>query len=195
MSEIELIEMPTENEGSNESRLLGIGSRVRHPEFGDGVVINASLNTYTITFMRHGIKEISTSFKGLEVIENVELYSDLVSLSLVEKKLINILRRWSDISENVRIHPKWQGGTLILQPRDKNLASKEVPIDQFFHKIVMIRDRLRVLEQKINSNDQISDAEKLNLQQYITRSYGSLTTFNLLFRDKEDYFVGEKGER
>jgi hypothetical protein len=195
MSEIELLEMPAENEGYSQNTLLGIGSRVRHPEFGDGVVINTSFTTYTITFIRMGVKEISTSFKGLKVIENVDAHSDWVSLNMVEKKLITILRRWSDVTEQVRIHPKWNGGVMILQPGDRNLTPKEIPIDQLFNKIVMIRDRLRVLEQKINSSSQISDVEKINLQQYITRSYGSLTTFNLLFKDKEDYFVGQKGEQ
>jgi hypothetical protein len=194
MSEIELLEMPDENEGRAPNTLLGIGSRVRHPEFGDGVVINTSFTTYTITFMRMGIKEIAASFRGLEVIENIDLHSDLVSLNMVEKKLINILRRWSDLTETVRIHPKWNGGVMILQPGDRKLTPKEIPIDQLFNKIVMIRDRLRVLEQKINSAENLSDAEKINLQQYITRSYGSLTTFNLLFKDREDYFVGQKGE-
>ncbi|MFZ1255152.1 MAG: hypothetical protein WAR77_02315, partial [Saprospiraceae bacterium] len=73
------------------------------------------------------------------------------------------------------------------------LKEKEIPIEKFFHKIVMLRDRLRVMEQRINSSN-LTDEEKINLQQYITRIYGSLTTFNVLFRHKEHQFVGEKGE-
>ena len=92
------------------------------------------------------------------------------------------------------VAPRWLHGTLILKPSDPSLAPKEVPLDTFFSKIVMIRDRLRVLEQKINGNDQLSAADKLDLQQYITRIYGSLTTFNVLFRDKSDHFVGSKSE-
>lgn len=83
---------------------------------------------------------------------------------------------------------------MILKPGDTGLASKEMPIDTFFHKIVMMRDRLRVLEQQINAHKGLSDEEKVNLQQYITRCYGSMTSFNLLFKDKEDYFVGESSK-
>jgi hypothetical protein len=95
---------------------------------------------------------------------------------------------------DVRLAPKWEGGTLVLKPGDPGTQPKEVPLDALLHKIVMIRDRLRVLEQKINAHEKLSDAEKVDMQQYVTRCYGSLTTFNLLFRDEKDRFVGEKGE-
>ena len=83
---------------------------------------------------------------------------------------------------------------MILKPGDAGLASKSIPIETFFHKIVMARDRLRVMEAQINAHKVLSDTEKVELQQYITRIYGSFTTFNVLFRDKQDFFVGQKGE-
>jgi hypothetical protein len=96
-------------------------------------------------------------------------------------------------SAEVRLAPRWEGGTVLLKPGDPATQPKEIPLDGLFHKVVMIRDRLRVLEQKINGHEKLSDAEKVEMQQYVTRCYGSLTTFNVLFREEKDRFVGEKG--
>jgi hypothetical protein len=97
-----------------------------------------------------------------------------------------------DEAADVRLAPKWEGGAVVLKPGDPGTQPKEIPLDSLLHKIVMIRDRLRVLEQKINAHEKLTDAEKVDMQQYVTRCYGSLTTFNLLFRDEKDRFVGEK---
>ena len=87
---------------------------------------------------------------------------------------------------------KWEGATIVIKPADPTLQAKELPVDALFHKVVMVRDRLRVLEQKVNGSTRLSDAEKVEIQSYVTKCYGSLTTFNVLFRDESDKFVGEK---
>lgn len=93
------------------------------------------------------------------------------------------------------IASRWEFGQLILKPGKEGLQEKSISIDSFFHKIVMVRERLRVLEQKINSHPKLEDVDRVELQDYITRVYGSLTTFNILFADREDWFVGSTGER
>ncbi len=95
---------------------------------------------------------------------------------------------------DVRLAPKWEGGTVVLKPADAALQPKELPVDALFHKVVMVRDRLRVLEQRVNAHPKLTDADKVEMQQYITRCYGSLTSLNLLFAEKDDQFVGEKGK-
>lgn len=90
---------------------------------------------------------------------------------------------------------RWQGGELILKPGKAGAQEKAISIESFFHKIVMVRERLRVLEQKINSHPKLNDAERVELQDYITRIYGSFTTFNLLFDDRADWFTGQSTDR
>ena len=92
----------------------------------------------------------------------------------------------------IPLAPKWEGATIVVKPRDPSLQAKELPVDALFHKVVMVRDRLRVLEQKVNAHPKLTDAEKVEMQSYVTKCYGSLTSFNLLFRDERDRFVGEK---
>ncbi len=169
--------------------ILGIGSRVNHPDFGVGVVINVRSDTYTVTFINYGNKMIAINYP-LEVLNRAELEADLVSMFDVERTLTKLLNKWTDL-QPTQIADKWKGGKLILQPGRSGLQSKEITIDVFFNKIVMMRDRLRVLEQRVNASSLDAD-DKVNMQQYITRCYGSMTTFNLLFADTDDYFSGEK---
>jgi hypothetical protein len=172
---------------------LGIGSRVKHPVYGEGVVAGIRFKTYRISFIGKGIVEIDKSFDKMEVIEEVN-ETDNLPVKDVEQILTNILEKWADITEVVQMGDRWQKGKLILKPFNDSLTPKEIPIETFFHKIIMLRDRLRVMEQKINASKNLSEEEKIELQQYLTRIYGSLTTFNILFKYKEDFFVGQKGE-
>lgn len=172
---------------------LGIGTRLQHTQFGPGVIVGVRYATYLISFIHHGIKEIDKTDDNLEEIIPENVTEEIETHSEVERSLLKILRLWNGTGEPVALGDRWQGGTLLLQPADKNLKPKEIPVEDFFHKIVMLRDRLRVLEQQVNANKKLSDEDKVNLQQYITRCYGSLTTFNVLFKNKEHWFVGEKG--
>jgi len=174
---------------------LGIGSRLRHPDFGEGVVVQVRPDTYSITFMQHGMREISRLYEQFEIIDANDADNDLVSLFDIQESLVNIIRKFSDVQERVELAGKWAGGTLVIKPADSSLKPKEIPIDIFFSKIVMLRDRLRVLEQHINASKKLAEDEKVDLQQYITRCYGSLTTFNVLFKYTTDHFIGEKGSR
>ncbi len=167
-------------------KLLGIGTRVNHQEYGEGVVTNVHGTYYTITFISAGQKRISNP-EDLEIIEYLEPDTDMVSMYDVEQTLKNLLNKWVGSLEVVPLGDRWKGGTMILRPGSDDLAVKEIPIETFFHKIVMMRDKLRVLEQRVNSSG-LSDEEKVDIQQYITRCYGSMTTFNILFKQKEDQF-------
>ncbi len=174
-------------------KLLGIGSRIKHADYGLGVITNLTAQHYWVTFFEKGLEtiDIDSNFEIIEALENDDI--DTVSLYEVEKSIKNLLQKYSDITPARGIAEKWKGGKLIIEP-NSNLQSKEIPIDTFFHKIVMVRDRIRVMEQKINASKNLDDQEKIDLQQYITRIYGSLTTFNVLFQDKLDHFVGDRSK-
>ena len=176
------------------NKILGIGSRIDHPEHGKGVVTNVTSKMYWVTFMENGLETIAVDSE-FTVIHAAEDEVDTVSFYEVEKSLRDILKKWSDVSEIVPLADKYKGGTLVLQPKDPNLSNKEIPINTFFHKIVMLRDRLRVMEQKINSSKVLPEQDKVDLQQYITRCYGSLTTFNVLFKSNSQNFVGDSSKK
>ena len=170
-------------------KLLGIGSRLNHQEFGVGVVTNVTSKYYWVTFIENGLETIELDSE-FEVIEALEDEVDSVSFYELENALKNLLEKYSDIGPKVSIADKWKGGKIVLEPGTQT-QNKEIPIDTFFNKIIMVRDRLRVMEQKINSSN-LEAPEKIELKQYITRCYGSLTTFNVLFKNSSDFFVGEK---
>ena len=174
---------------------LGIGTRLQHTHYGPGVIVGIRYATYLISFINHGVKEIDKNDTNLDEIIPENVTEEIETHSDVERSLLKVLRVWGGFTEEVPLGDRWKGGIMLLQPADKTQKPKDVPIDVFFHKIVMLRDRLRVLEQQINAHKTLSDEDKVNLQQYITRIYGSLTTFNVLFKNKEHWFVGEKGAK
>ncbi|MBK6930560.1 MAG: hypothetical protein IPH12_06680 [Saprospirales bacterium] len=173
-------------------QLLGIGSRVKHPAYGDGVVVRLHLAAYEVCFIQFGLKMVGKDYAGWQITEAIPA-GESVSFTEAEEALARILRAWAGVSlEKVPLGDRWKGGKMILQA--DGMPPKEVPVDTFFHKIVMMRDRLRVLEQNINAHKKLDDEDKVNLQQYITRCYGSMTTFNVLFKNREDYFVGDSSK-
>ena len=175
----------------------GIGSRMEHPHFGKGVVVDMTMDSYTIWFRsQQGTRNISKDFDGLKTIEKSEgvEQSGQITLSDIEQALSNVLDQRLHEIQMVPLAPRWKRGLLVMKPGDPTLMSKEVPIETFFHKIVMVRDRLRVMEQKINASKVLEEDEKVELQQYLTAIYGSLTTFNVLFKEPIHQFKGAGGK-
>lgn len=172
---------------------LAIGTRVKHPVYGEGLISKSHLTVYEIYFERGGKVELTKynpDLKILDVPENAPRTG--LSLPEVEEAIAFVLDKYQGLSYAVKMADKWKDGVLEMKPGNPALQTKEIPIDVFFHKIVMLRDRLRVLEQNINTHPKLDDNDRVQMQQYITRAYGSLTTFNVLFAEKDDYFVGQK---
>lgn len=172
-----------------------LGAKIEHPTYGEGVIFNQDGDYWRVFFKDHGEKEFDKSFDGWSVVEEgmEQGVADLTDITTaVEQVFEEHIFRIEQFIEPapIELGDRWEGGTMELKPADDALQSKEIPIQTFFHKIVMVRDRLRVMEQQINAQAKLSDEDKVNLQQYITRIYGSLTTFNVLFKYKDDQFKG-----
>jgi len=171
---------------------LHIGMSVRHPQYGLGTVKTISEVTAEIQF-NDGKRAVAPDASGLEPAEPQMVASglNLPLKQFVEQTMDAAVQKLGlEKPDSVveKLGARWHGGKMVLHPADASLQAKEVPLETFFHKIVMVRNNLRVLEQKINAHEKLSDGEKVEMQQYITKSYGSLTTFNVLFKEKEDQF-------
>jgi hypothetical protein len=177
---------------------VSVGARVKHPTLGVGVVYDMDPHTVHVFFREHGETPIARSFEGLQTIAPgpaVEQPEARLDMEAIKQALQEVLEEVSGPQRPIPLGRKWERGTVVLKPANATLQAKEIPIDTFFHKITMVRDRLRVLEQKINAHSGLSEAEKIEMQQYITRCYGSFTSFNVLFDEKDDQFTGEKGSK
>ncbi len=176
---------------------LTIGMSVRHPQYGIGTVRTISEQTAEIRFS-DTLRTVDPDLGGLVPADAAMAVSGLEQPlsqfveSIVEKMIENLgLEKPDDVV--TELGARWQKGKIVLHPSDPTLQTKEVPLEILFHKIVGIRNQLRVLEQKINAHTVLTDVDKVEMQQYVSRCYGSLTTFNLLFKNKEGQF-SSKGE-
>lgn len=194
-----------------------IGDIISHARFGQGTIVRVEggLENNDVRLLIEfpdGRKSIDPAYAPLEVVGRDDFYTIKEALrQVIREELHQTTSPTGDdndiksalrevLAEEkgddlVELGDRWTNGTLYIQPGRDGLKDKEIPIEAFFHKIVMLRDRLRVLEQQINSHPKLDDEDKVNLQQYITRCYGSLTTFNVLFKNREDWFVGSSGKR
>jgi hypothetical protein len=166
--------------------------RIAHPHHGEGVVEKVSEGSADIRF-GNVLRTIDPRLADISVPEQtVKIGGAEVPLKqFVEGIVESVIERLGVDTAEVdveKLGSRWHGGRLMMHPADTALQAKEVPLETFFHKIVMVRNNLRVLEQKINAHEKLTDGEKVEMQQYITKSYGSLTTFNILFKEKEDQF-------
>jgi hypothetical protein len=172
--------------------ILTPGMKIVHPHHGEGIVEKVSAGAAEIRFgsvlrtIDPRLAEISVPEPMVKVGE-VEVPLKRFVEGIVESAVdhLGIEKPGASVSQ---LGLRWQNGKIVLHPADPTLQTKEVPLEVFFHKIVGVRNQLRVLEQKINAHPNLSDGDKVEMQQYITRCYGSLTTFNILFKEKEDQF-------
>ena len=166
--------------------------KVRHPRYGVGTIKSLTEHTADIIF-DDAPRTVDPTVSELSSAEPTARLTEMeMPLSLLIHETAGAIVEALGLEKSDQLveglSARWQRGTLVLRPADASLQAKEMPLETFFHKVVMVRNNLRVLKQKVNASDKLSDADKFDLQQYITRCYGSLTTFNVLFKNREDQF-------
>jgi hypothetical protein len=166
---------------------FGLGTIVKHRDYGRGRVVAYDGDRYVIVFAGGDARMVAFGFEGLAAQDSV---GD-PELDRIAQAVRHVLgdHGWLDV--DLELGKRWVGGTLRLVPGREDAQAKDVPIEMFLKKLIGVRDKLRVLEQKVNNHASLSPEEKLELQGYITRCYGSLTTFNVLFGNRASWFVGQ----
>lgn len=174
----------------SEGARYGLGTMVSHPLFGNGRIIGYDMDGHQVLFKGGEVKRVAFTFTNMEPLQTHGDYeTDRIKVAVRE-----VLGDYGWLEADLELGERWKGGTLKLVPGKAETQSKEIPIEVFFKKLIGLREKLRVLEQKINNQPQLSPEEKIELEGYITRCYGSLTTFNILFNSKEGQFCGQSGK-
>jgi len=168
---------------------ITLGSKINHPSFGEGVIFGMDDTKYKIYFKEIGEKELSKTYDGYEIIEAASLNNQpAIEIEDIITAVENVFEQYIDDPDPIDMAEKWDDGIMMLKPGNEDLQPKEIPLVTFFKKITSVREKLRVLEQNINNHSKLDEGDKIHLQQYISRAYGSLTTFNVLFKHKGDQF-------
>ncbi|MBI3831526.1 MAG: hypothetical protein HY291_18545 [Planctomycetes bacterium] len=173
-------------ENANAKPAIGIGAAVNHPMFGHGKVVDYEGGNYVVLFKGGEAKRVAFTFEAMKA----EGPAGDIEYERIKRAVREVIGDYGWIEIEAELAGRWTGGALRMLPGKEGVQPKDVPIEAFFKKIIGIRDKLRVLEQKINTHPQLSPEEKVEFEGYITRCYGSLTTFNVLFASKEGQFKG-----
>lgn len=164
-----------------------IGTMVRHSGFGNGRIVDYEDDKYVVFFKNGEIRHVGFTYGGMSEAET-QGDAELFRMKQAMAELLGDFG-WRDV--DLEMSPKWSGGSLTLNPGRPGIQPKEIPLDTFFKKIIGVREKLRVLEQKINNHKSLTNEDKIELEGYITRCYGSLTSFNVLFDHKSSHFKGQ----
>lgn len=174
----------------NDRPAYGIGTIISHPDYGRGRVMGYEGDEYVVLFKSGETRWVSPRLAGVKEVELVgDPATDRLKVAVRE-----VLRDYGWLDADVEMGRRWHGGTMRLIPGQEETQSRDVPLEVFFKKLIGVREKLRVLEQKINNHPSLRPEERLDLAAYLTRCYGSLTTFNVLFGSKDSYFKGQGKE-